>query len=72
MQDVRLKIDKVRAEVDRVSVELKKDIEKVKYGLLKRQIGGWLLRSSWQRASAGSASRCRVPYFMMVCICQDS
>ena len=35
VQDVRLEIEKVRA-------ELKTDIEKVKYDLLKWQIAGWL------------------------------
>ncbi|HIX41423.1 coiled-coil domain-containing protein [uncultured Desulfovibrio sp.] len=42
VQDVRLEIEKVRAEVERVRAELKTDIEKVKYDLLKWQIGGWL------------------------------
>ena len=35
IQDVRLEIEKVRA-------ELKTDMEKVKYDLLKWQIGGWV------------------------------
>ena len=35
IQDVRLEIEKIRA-------ELKTDIEKVKYDLLKWQIGGWV------------------------------
>lgn len=35
IQDVRLEIEKIR-------VELKTDIEKVKYDLLKWQIGDWV------------------------------
>ena len=53
VQDVRLEIEKVRAElktdIERVRAELKTDIEKVrtdvervKYDLLKWQIGGWV------------------------------
>ena len=42
MYSERLEIEKVRAEVERVRAELKTDIEKVKYDLLKWQIGGWL------------------------------
>lgn len=39
VQDVRLEIEKVRAEVEKVRAELKTDIEKVRYDLLRWQLG---------------------------------
>ena len=49
VQDTRLEIEKVRAETEKVRLEvretearLRTEIEKVKYDLLKWQIGGWL------------------------------
>ena len=49
IQDVRLEIEKVRSETEKVRSEtekvrseLKIDIERVKYDLLKWQIGGWI------------------------------
>ena len=39
VQEVRLEVEKVRTEVEKVRAELKTDIEKVRYDLLRWQLG---------------------------------